>query len=178
MRETELEKAMSEYDLDNEELELTTDDNTGETDRDSRSFVRKLEQEAKDGKRARREADEAKADANAAKRELALMKAGIDLDSPTGKLFVKAYDGEISADAIKAAATEYGLIATSETPEVQNDLAALNRVSQASTGSTGSVAPGVLEAIKNASPEEIIKILQENNVAISNEQPGGWVSLV
>ena len=170
---------MSDYDYNDEELETTTEDESGEPSRDSRQFVRKLEQEAKAGKAARREAEEATREANNAKRELALMKAGIDLESPTGKLFVEAYDGEITVDAIKAAAGEYGLIPTSQTEDVQNDLAALDRVSQASSGSTGSVAPSALDAIKNAAtPEDVMKVLAENGIGISNEQPGGWISLV
>jgi len=171
---------MADYDYDDEEILDSTDAESGEPDRNSRQFVRKLEQDAKEGKRAKKEADEAKLEAQNAKRELALMKAGIDLDSPTGKLFVKAYDGEITVEAIKAAAGEYGLIATSQTTEVANDLAAIDRVSQASTGSGGSVTTSVLDEIRNPNntPEDIYKILQANGVAISNEQPGGWVSLV
>ena len=171
---------MADYDYDDEEILDSTDAESGEPDRNSRQFVRKLEQDAKEGKRAKKEADEAKLEAQNAKRELALMKAGIDLDSPTGKLFVKAYDGEITVEAIKAAAGEYGLIATSQTAEVANDLAAIDRVSQASTGSGGSVTTSVIDEIRNPNntPEDIYKILQANGVAISNEQPGGWVSLV
>jgi hypothetical protein len=171
---------MADYDYDDEEILDSTDENSGEPSKDSRQFVRKLEQEAKEGKRAKREADEAKLEAQNAKRELALMKAGIDLDSPTGKLFVKAYDGDITVEAIKAAAGEYGLIATSQTADVANDLAAIDRVSQASTGSGGSIPTSVIDEIRNPNntPDDIFKILQANGVAISNEQPGGWVSLV
>ena len=169
---------MSEYDLDNEEV-LDAEDESSETSKDSRQFVRDLEKQAKAGKAATREANEAKAEANAAKRELALMKAGINLDSPTGKLFVKAYDGEISVEAIKAAAGEYGLIPTSQTAEIQNDMAALDRVSQASSGSTANIQPSVLDEIRNAqSPDEVLKLLVANNVNVSRDQPGGWVSLV
>ncbi len=170
---------MADYDDNEEDLDLA-DNESGEPDRDSRQFVRKLEQEAKEGKRAKREADEAKLDAQNAKRELALMKAGIDLESPTGKLFVKAYDGEISVEAIKAAAGEYGLIATSQTADVANDLASLDRISQASTGSNGTITTSVLDEIRNPAntPADILKILQANGVGVSNEQPGGWVSLV
>ena len=171
---------MADYDYEDEEILDSTDENSGEPSKDSRQFVRKLEQEAKEGKRAKKEADEAKVDAQNAKRELALMKAGIDLESPTGKLFVKAYDGEITVEAIKAAAGEYGLIATSQTAEVANDLAAIDRVSQASTGSGGSIPTNIIDDIRNPNntPEDIYKILQANGIAISNEQPGGWVSLV
>jgi len=64
---------MSEYDLDNDTDVLDTEDN-GDASSDSRQFVRNLEKQAKAGKAAVREADEAKAEATAAKRELALMK--------------------------------------------------------------------------------------------------------
>ena len=159
--------------------ELETTDETTEPSRDSRQFVRKLEQRAKDGDRAKREADEAKAEALNAKRELALMKAGIDLDSPQGKLFAKAYDGEISVEAVKASAAEYGLIATSQTPEVQNDLAGMDRISQASAGASTSITTSAVDDIRNAKdPSEVLKILQANNINISQEQPGEWISLV
>ena len=170
---------MSEYDFDNEDIDTTIEDESGEPSKDSRQFVRKLEQEAKAGKAAKREADEAKLEASNAKRELAFMKAGIDLESPTGKLFAKAYDGETTLEAVRAAAGEYGLIPTSQTDEVKNDLDALNRVAQASAGSTGAVAPTALDAIRGAAdPAAILKVLQDNGIAISNDQPGAWVSLV
>jgi hypothetical protein len=170
---------MAENDFYDDEVLEVSDEDSGEPNKDSRAFVRKLEQRAKDGDKAKREAQEATREAADAKRELALMKAGIDMDSPTGKLFVKAYDGEITVEAIKAAATEYGLVATSQTPDVQNDLEAINRVSSASIGSSAAIAPSAIDDIRNAkSPEEIMKVLQSNGIGISNEQPGGWVSLV
>lgn len=43
-----------------------------------------------------------RAELEAAKRELAFHKAGVDLDSPQGKLLMKAYDGDLDIDAIKA----------------------------------------------------------------------------
>lgn len=59
---------------------------------------------------------QAKADLAATQRELALVKAGIDTDSPVGKMFAKAYDGELNTDAIKAAALEVGAIQTAPEP--------------------------------------------------------------
>jgi 23S rRNA U2552 (ribose-2'-O)-methylase RlmE/FtsJ len=61
--------------------------------------------------------------ARSAQRELALIKAGVDISSPTGRLFAKAYDGELDVDAVKTAAMEYGVVsppaATSASPEEQ-----------------------------------------------------------
>jgi len=59
MRDTELEKVMTEYDIENDDLDITTDDDSSEAGRDSRQFVRDLEKQAKAGKQATREANEA-----------------------------------------------------------------------------------------------------------------------
>jgi hypothetical protein len=37
-----------------------------------------------------------------ARRELAFLKAGVDLDSKMGQVFAKGYDGELDADAIRS----------------------------------------------------------------------------
>lgn len=167
---------MDDLDYNNDELDNISTDNDSEND--SKNWRRKLEADAKEGKRASREAEIAKQEAAQAKRELALMKAGIDLESGTGKLFAKAYDGEATPEAIKAAAQEFGLVPTSQTTEVQNDLSAIDRISQASAGATGSVAPTAIDEIRNAkSQEDIIKVLQANGITISNEQPGSWFAI-
>lgn len=170
---------MSEYDndlLDNEDLELESND---EPQRDSRKFVRKLEQEAKEGKRAKAEADEAKAELAKVKRDLALAQAGIDVNSPTGKLFVKGYDGEPTVEAIKAAASEYGLLPTSQAPDVKQELDAMDRVASASTASAPVGSPNALDELRKAeNPEQVLKVLRANGVSISQEQPGEWISLV
>lgn len=44
------------------------------------------------------------------RRELAFAKAGIPMDDPKMKYFVKGYDGEMEADAIRAAAAEAGFL--------------------------------------------------------------------
>lgn len=65
----------------------------------------------------RRKALEAEvAEANTAKRELALMRAGVDLDNPVGKLFAKAYDGELDPEAIKTQWTALAPQAPAEPP--------------------------------------------------------------
>ena len=154
-------------DFDLEESEVETGDN-GDT-----NLVRELRKQAKDGKQAKREAESARSEADAAKRELALLKSGIDVNSPTGKLFAKSYEGELTAEAIKAEAEQYGLIPTSQTSEVKDDLSAIDRVSQASAGSQGFVAPTALDDIRNAEGDvnKILEILTKNGVPVSNEQP-------
>lgn len=48
-----------------------------------------------------------------AKRELAAMKAGIDLSTPVGELFAKGYDGEWEPEALKSAWSTLGISASS-----------------------------------------------------------------
>jgi len=155
-------------DFENEELELEqNNEQSGDT-----ALLRDLRKQAKDGKQAKREAELAKQEADAARRELALLKSGIDINSPTGKLFAKSYEGELTAEAIKAEAEQYGLIATSETQSVKEELSAIDRVSNASAGSQAFIAPSALDDIRNAdSPEAVLAIVSKLGIPISNEQP-------
>jgi hypothetical protein len=51
----------------------------------------------------------AQAEADAARRELAFLKAGITTDTGPGKLLLKSYDGDLTPEAVLAAAAEYGI---------------------------------------------------------------------
>lgn len=65
-----------------------------------------------DIKDLRRKADEAataRREANEAKRELAFVRAGIDTENGPGKLLFISYDGELTKEAVEAAAAEYGI---------------------------------------------------------------------
>lgn len=53
---------------------------------------------------------------DAAMRENAMLKAGINTDSPLGKFFSDSYKGELTKEAVTAAATEIGLL-EKETPD-------------------------------------------------------------
>lgn len=66
--------------------------------------------------------DGAVAERDAAQRELAFLKAGVNPDSAVGKLFVKGYDGELTKEAITAAAADIpDLIVTAEAPAEQTE---------------------------------------------------------
>lgn len=75
--------------------------------------IRTLRQQAKEAGR------EARAEAEAAKREVAFLKAGIDPDDPQQGYFVRGYQGEVSATAIKEAAEAAGFIGAANTSEPQ-----------------------------------------------------------
>lgn len=60
------------------------------------------------------------AEAAAARRELAFLKAGIDTSTKLGTLFAKSYDGDLSdSDKLKAEATELGLLKAAPTEEAE-----------------------------------------------------------
>lgn len=79
---------------------------------DAPNGVKALRQAADEGAAAKRALAERD-------REIAFLKAGIDTDSAVGKMFAKAYDGDLSAEAVKAAATEVGALKPATPPPAQ-----------------------------------------------------------
>lgn len=75
-----------------------TDENTLEPD-----------ETLKDLRAAAGRSKEHAAEALAAKRELAFIKAGLNVDDPIVAHVMKSYDGELTSEAVKARATELGL---------------------------------------------------------------------
>jgi len=155
-----------------EEDFLTEENQEQESGQKDRKWIRDLEKRAKAG-------ESAKAEADAAKRELSFLKAGINLDSPQGKLFAKAYDGEFTAEAVKAAAEEYGVIEAPQPVIPNEELESLDRISRAgSIPSTVGMDDPMAKIQQAESPAEIIEILKSQGVVIDSEQPGQWKSLV
>lgn len=120
-----------------------------------RARMRELEQQVK--------AFEAKAkEAEAAQRELAFVKAGVNPDSAAAKYFVKGYDGELTPEAIRAAAEEANLV-SSEKKEVAGEQQAWNRVAQASrAGETSEPPVDYTQRLNNAkSADEVMAIIAQ-----------------
>lgn len=114
-----------------------TDEGTEDTD--PSALVKKLRNELK----AR---DKALTEANAAKRELAFVRAGIDTSTKLGQLFAKSFEGDLDVEAIKAEAKELGIFnapkTEAEEPDPAPDNSAQERSSLA-TGATGDDGSGV-----------------------------------
>ena len=128
-------------------------------DQATRNPVRARMRELED----RNKALEAQAkEAEAAKRELAFVKAGVDPDAAGAKWFVKGYDGEFTAEAIRAAAEEANLI-PSQKKEVAAEQQAWNRVAQASRAGETSDAPvDFVQRFNNAkSADEVMALLAQ-----------------
>ena len=86
-----------------------------------------------------------------AKRQLAFAKAGIDPDDPRMKYFVRGYDGEMSAAAVRQAAIEAGFMQSqSDNQAAQAMQSAQDRVMTASAGA----------AIEDASEEAALSRMQ------------------
>lgn len=113
------------------------EDETGETaGKDPvRSHLKKVEQE---NKLLRQQA----AEFETLKREMAFTKAGIDLNAPMARYFVKGYDGEVSPEAIRKAAEEANLIQPSVPQDMveESEKRAWSRLQKA--GSVGETNDG------------------------------------
>ena len=111
-------------------------------------------------------------EATEAQRKLAFVEAGVDLNAPISRYFVKAYDGEMTAEAIRQAATEANLIGvTQKKSEVQAEQNAWNRLQKASRASEENDGPVDWNTkIANAkNSDEVMQILaQANQEALNN----------
>lgn len=116
------------------------DDDQGQDDQQGQpNWRRKLEADAKAGREATDRATKAEAEANTARRELAMAKLGIDPTSGPGKLFAKAYDGENTVEAMRTAAEEYGVLTPAQQQQEQvEQQAAMQRIQNASAGGAPS----------------------------------------
>ncbi len=130
-----------DYDSDDDEDE-SSDGNTVTL---ARKQIRSMERDAKQARKATEENQRLL-------RELAFVKAGIDPDDPKLKYFVKGYEGEITAEAIRAAAEADGFLTAMTT---NNDATAQDRLSNASAGATHSAPPTTPDGIEAQQIEEL-----------------------
>jgi hypothetical protein len=134
------------------------DDETMDQGQDPvRAHMRKLEKELKQSKQALAEAE-------AAKRELAFVKAGVPLDNPVAKYFIKGYDGEITPEAIRAAAEEANLVTPSQqAAETKAEQEVWNKISRAQrAGETSEPVSDWTTKINNArSADEVMQIMAQ-----------------
>jgi hypothetical protein len=123
------------------EFESDFDDSDGEQDgQEPREENHNLKQLRKKG----RDYDAVASERDTYKRELEFYKAGIP-DTPQTRYFRKGYDGDLSVEAIRAAAAEAGFIDSDDSDELDEELDSLDRMSTASTGGqpagNGSITP-------------------------------------
>jgi hypothetical protein len=105
----------------NEEEEATLDPN--------------IRAELRNSRAAKKEAEQARAELENLKRELAFTQAGIPATG-VGALLRKAYDGDTDPDAIRKAAAEYGIL--NESPQHDNPIQEELNQHRAIAGATGT----------------------------------------
>lgn len=161
-------------------------DDDGDDDRQvtiPRKNIRELERQAKAGK-------DAAARLATLERELTFRTAGIDPTDARLKYFVKGYDGELSANAIKAAAVEAGFLADPGSqgqapppfgappigwqPQTGPSPAELAAIAQANATTAGMQAPSQAAmasyqaALAQAkSPQEIAEVVARFNLPVA-----------
>lgn len=100
--------------------------------------------------------------ASSAARELAFVKAGIDPELPISKYFVKAYEGDLNADAIREAGIEAGLLKDTQAESIQQEAGTWNRSNQIAAGSDAEPQVDFVTRISQArSQAEVEKLLAE-----------------
>ena len=141
-------------DIDNYDSEYQTEDS--DTRNPVRARMKQLEKETADLRKQ-------VAESEAAKRELAFVKAGIDPASPMSKYFVKAYDGELSPEAIREAAVEAQLISPPDSQPTPSETQAWQRTAKLAAGSQTAQPPVDWNRRLNEarSPQEVDQILSE-----------------
>jgi hypothetical protein len=76
------------------------------------------------------------------RRELAFVKAGVDVSDPKMGYFVRGYEGDTTPDAIRAAAVEAGFIQPPQASEPQGpDPVAQRRIEEATLGAPPAPNP-------------------------------------
>lgn len=113
--------------------------------------------------------------AEVAERNLAFARAGVPLDNPAAQWFVKGYDGELTPEAIKAAAEplNFGTPAPQQPQGIPADeQAAHNRMAQAQQGQG---VPGArdydAEMAAAQTPADMDRIFAEKHAALGLQGP-------
>jgi hypothetical protein len=95
------------------------------------------------------------------------VEAGVDLSSPVAEYFIKGYDGEISAEAIKSAASKLNLTPQQSAPAPQQvapaEQQAWSRMGNAArVGDSGEPEVDFASRISNAKSErEVMELLAQ-----------------
>ena len=147
-----------------DDLELEDEPGDSPAIKQIRARNRQLAKEHREAIQRAETAEAAVAVANAATREIAFLKAGVNPEDPAARYFVKGYDGELTVEAIKAAAIEariLGGINQSHADTTADDLAAHQAITDAGRSGVSSGVPDgdYLSMLANAkSREEVIAI--------------------
>lgn len=146
-----------------------------ESDDSGSNDLRALRKAAADAKRLKAENAELV-------RQITFAKAGISVDDPKMKYFVKGYDGDMEVEAIRAAANEAGFLAPAQAVsseqkvQQQMSLEAQDRVISASAGAIAedaseAAALARMEAAMNeGGVDAMLDVVRQYGIPIASEQ--------
>ena len=119
------------------------------------NWRRELEDRAKAG-------DEAVAQLAQLQRELSFRDAGVDPNTKQGQYFMRGYDGEMTADAIRAEAAELGLTGQPvQAQQPQVDYGAEQRIAMAADDAGPVTNPELDTLIRQTkNPEELRELME------------------
>jgi hypothetical protein len=104
-------------------------DHDDDLDDDMPTDAEPTDETPRDLRRAARDGKAARIEANTLKREVAMLKAGIDTETPIGAMFSKGYEGELTKEAVTTAWSALGVTPVAadapadDTPEPGPDMA-------------------------------------------------------
>jgi hypothetical protein len=149
------------------------DFDTNESDQEQNSGDIKSLRRAASGKK------QLEQELEAARRELAFVKAGINPDDPKMRYFVKGYEGDLSAEAVRQAALEAGFLASQPqggNQELQQAAAAQQRVMNASAGamyedaSEEAALARLEEAMEEGGVDAMLEVARQYGIPTNIEQ--------
>lgn len=153
-----------------------TNDDLDLEDDDAGTDIRSL-------RRAAESAKKLKAENAKLQREIAFAKAGLPLSDPKMNYFIKGYDGELDAEAIRTAATEAGFIAQAvdqasqqQQAQQQASLEAQGRVMSASAGafaedaSEAAALARMESAMNEGGMDALMDVVRAYGIPIATEQ--------
>lgn len=132
-------------------------------------------------RRAAQSAKKLKAENAKLQREIAFAKAGLPLADPKMNYFIKGYDGELDAEAIREAAAQAGFISSqgeaSEQQQAQQQvsLEAQNRVMHASAGafvedaSEAAALARMESAMNEGGMDAMLEVVRQYGIPIATE---------
>lgn len=132
-------------------------------------------------RRAAQSAKKLKAENAKLQREIAFAKAGLPLSDPKMNYFIKGYDGELEAEAIRQAAAQAGFISAQgeadqqQQAQQQSSLEAQNRVMTASAGafaedaSEAAALARMESAMNEGGMDAMLEVVRQYGIPVSSE---------
>lgn len=158
--------------------ENINDDDFNDED-DDQGSVQIARKDMKNLRAQAKKAGEAEKKVAVLEREMAFARAKIDLEDPKMNYFIKGYEGELTADAIRAEAEKAGFLIPAGTGNGNNgisqgaDRGSIERITDASRGGGTNVDNTNLEeAIRNAKdPNEVMALMTKAGYPTPQNRP-------